>query len=127
MANRVALVAVQHHFRLGGRARSEVQQHRVGGQGAALDLEPLAIVSGGAVCRPPRGRRANANPAAALTQADKLVQMGAADYQVANLATFDAVAQVLRGQQGRGRDDHGAKFEGGQHGFPEGDVVAEHQ
>ncbi|MNP19727.1 hypothetical protein D3C76_1122680 [compost metagenome] len=53
--------------------------------------------------------------------------MGGTDHQMANLATFDTIGQVIASQQCGGRDDHGAKLEGGQHGFPQGDVVAKHQ
>ena len=51
----------------------------------------------------------------------------AAHHQVAHLAAIDTVAQVLGGEQGGGRDHHGTELEGGEHGFPQGDVVAQHQ
>ncbi|MCY1173037.1 hypothetical protein D9M73_131860 [compost metagenome] len=127
MADRVTLVTVQHHLRLGGGAGGEVQQHRVGGQRAALGFELLGMFAGGAVRGPAGGGRTNADAAAVFTQPDELVDMGATDHQVGNMATLDAVAQVVGGQQGGGGNDHSAEFEGGQHGFPQSDVIAEHQ
>ncbi|MCY1403994.1 hypothetical protein D9M71_191910 [compost metagenome] len=127
MADRVALMAVQHHLRLGGGAGGEVQQHRVGGQCAAKGFELLGVLAGGAVRGPVGGGRADADAAAAFGKTGKLVHMRTADHQVANLATLDAVAQVIGGQQGGGGDDHGAEFERGQHGLPQGNVVTEHQ
>ena len=43
------------------------------------------------------------------------------------MAALEAVAQVFGGQQGSGRDHHGAELERGQHAFPQRELVAEHQ
>ncbi|MCY1350237.1 hypothetical protein D9M69_364650 [compost metagenome] len=125
--DRVALVAVQHHLRLGGGAGGEVQQQRVVGAGRAIGGEGGGIAGRGGVGHPAGNRRADADAGAALGEAGELVSMGAADHQVANLAALDAVAQVVGGQQGGGGDHHGAELEGRQHGFPQRDMVAEHQ
>ncbi|MNL03853.1 hypothetical protein D3C87_1244010 [compost metagenome] len=85
------------------------------------------MLAGGAVRGPAGGGRADADAAAVFTQSVELVDMGATDHQVANMATLDAVAQVIGGQQRGSGNDHGADFEGGQHGFPQGDIVTEHQ
>lgn len=49
------------------------------------------------------------------------------DHQVAHLAALDTVTQVIGVEQGSGGDDHGAQLERSQHGFPQRDIVAEHQ
>ncbi|MNQ49378.1 hypothetical protein D3C85_632880 [compost metagenome] len=127
VADRVALVAVQHQLGLGGGAGGEVEQQRVAGQGGAIRLELAGEVEGIAMVDPARHRLADADAGVVAGQAVELLGIGAAGDDVADPSAVEAVAQVFGGEQGGGGDDHGANLEGGQHDLPERHFVAEHQ
>ncbi|MCY1347415.1 hypothetical protein D9M69_335220 [compost metagenome] len=127
VADRVALVAVQHQLGLGGGAGGEVEQQRIGGQGDAVRLEFAGAGEGVGVVDPARHRLPDADTGVVARQAVELRGIGAAGDDVADPAAVEAVAQVFGGEQGGGGDDHRADLERAQHDLPERHFVAEHQ
>ena len=126
VADRVALVGVQHQLRLGGGAGGEVQQQRIGGPGRRVRAE----IPGRAA------RVLEGVPASSLTDNDAgeaatdLVQPGngfrIAD-DVSDVAALDTVLQVRLVQQGGGRDQDSPDLHQGQHRLPQFFLVAQHQ
>lgn len=76
---------------------------------------------------PAVGRAADRDPGVAAAQRVELVGFAGLGDHVPHLAALQAVGQVVAGQQHRGRDQHGAQLDPGQHDFPQRDPVRQHQ
>ena len=117
MADRVALVAVQHELRLRGRAGGEVEQQRVGGARLALRVEArrlrLALAEVAPAGRSPHGDA----HVIALELLEPRRQLGRRDHR-AHPPARDAVGQVRLGQHGRRRDHDGPELHRGEHRLP---------
>ncbi|MCY1302341.1 hypothetical protein D9M70_519910 [compost metagenome] len=70
---------------------------------------------------------ADGDAAQVVGQAVELAGIGTAGDHMADPAALQAVAQVIGGEQGGGRDQHGAELEGGKHDVPQRHLVAQHQ
>ena len=114
-------------FRAAGRPRREVQQLRVrrGGTGMPggrhVDGESLAIAD------PVPGCVADGEPGIRPGHPVELRRVSRVGHDVPRAAPVDAIGQV-GGSQCRGsRQDHGADLHDREHGFPEFDLVVQHE
>ena len=126
VADRVALVGVQHQLGFGGRARGEVEQQRVARLRRPIGHELGRRVRAVGVALPTRDRAADGDARVVAGQRRELVGLRAGRDHVPHRAALHAVAQVLGGQQRGGRDQHRAELDRREHRLPQRQLVAEH-
>ena len=126
VADRVALVRVQHELGLGGRARGEIEQQRVVHGGRAVGGEDRVVAVGLLEGDPAGGGAADADAAVVARQIREFRRVARTGDDVAHVAALQAVAQVVGRQQRRRRDHDHPHLDGRQHEVPERHLVAEH-
>lgn len=125
VADRIALVRMQHQLGLGGCARGEVEEERVvrtsrhprqaGGcrKGFIERCEPLG--------------RSSAEPHAEPFPIAHLAGAGLVGHDVADLAPYQSVFDVLDGELSRCGNHDRADLDGGEHRLPERQRIGQHQ
>ncbi len=126
VAHRVARVGVEDHLRPGGRAGGEIEEEGIPGARDAVGLEPgrlrFGVLPGQPAGRAAADEDADAVPGNGRERRDP----GVVRDHAAHPSARDAVAEVGRGQQRRGRTDDGAELHGRQRDFPERRRVRQH-
>ncbi len=129
VAHRVGHLGVLHQLGLGRGARGEVEQQRVAGPGrpvrgelgAGLIRIGIAMPAGGS------GRGANDDAGPVPAEPVKLRPELLLGHHVPDVAPVDAVGEVVRAEQGTGRDDHHAELDRGEDDLPQFGDVAQHE
>ena len=127
MADRIALVAVQHEFWRRRGARREIKQHRIVRPRLAVGRELRGCLVGFLVSHPARHGAADGDPRIVARQVGEFGgDVGTGD-DVADAAAGKAIGEIVAGEQHGRRHDHGAELHRRQHAFPQRHDIAEHQ
>ena len=130
MADGVAALAVPHQFWFCGRARGEIEQHRVVGVGRSVGCKSLGGVGRLRERQPavvPRVRADHDAHQIFAAEAGEFCHLVLRRDHRPRPSPIEPVAQFIRRQQGGGGDHDNAELHCRQHGLPERHNIAEQQ